>query len=186
MSQSADMHRLTQELRQASRFRMTAIHEMRRATKSALAACASLRGETMRDYRTQMQKFLASLAKDVSAHRRATTKQVMRMVSSRRKAASQMRADLGRHARSLEERTQDFRNAAAEIAPAFSRAHQKMAARQRAALEAGRRKLGAEVTKLRSSARQHQQGVRAELMKAHEIWSAFRLGGPAGGTMRKH
>jgi hypothetical protein len=186
MSQSADMHCLTQDLRQASRFRMTAIHEMRRATKAALEACATLRGETMHDYRAQMQKFLASLAKDVSAHRRATTKQVMRMVGSRRKAASQMRADLGRQARALEERTQELRNAAAEIGPAFSRAHQKMAARQRMALEAGRRRLGDEVAKLRSSAQRHQQGVRADLMKAHDIWSAFKLGGPAGRSMRKH
>jgi hypothetical protein len=175
------MQRLTQDLRQASRFRMTAIHEMRRATKSALAACATLRGETMRDYRAQTQKFLSSLAKDVSTHRRATTKQVMRMVSSRRKAARELRADLGRQTRSLEERTQDFRNAAAEIGPAFSRARQKMAAQQRASLEAGRRKLGAEVGKLRSTVRRYQQGVRADLMKAHEIWSAFSLG-----PMRKH
>jgi hypothetical protein len=151
------MEHLTKDLRLASQFRMTAINEMRRATH---------------DYRAQMQKFLVSLAKDVSAHRRATTKQVMRMSGSRRKAASQMRAD-------LEERTLEFRNAAAEIVPALSRARQKMATRQKASLEACRRKLGAEVTKLRSSAR-------ADIMKAHEIWSAFKLGGPASGTTRKH
>lgn len=61
-----------------------------------------------------------------------------------------------------------------------------MAKRQKSSLEAGRRKLAAEVTKLRASVRRHQQGVRADLMKAHEIWSAFKLGGPAGGMTRKH
>ncbi len=180
------MDRLTKDLRQASKFRVTAINEMRRATKSALTACARMRGETLHDYRAQTQKFLVSLVKDVAAHRRATTKQVMRMVDTRRKAASQMRDGLERQARSLMEQTQEFRNAAAEIVPALSRAHQKMATRQKASLKAGRRRLGAEVTKLRSSVRQDQQGVRADLMKAHGIWSAFKLGGPASGTTRKH
>lgn len=179
MSRTAEMGRLTKDFRQASQFRKTAIDDMRRATKSALLDCETLRGETMRDYRAQTQKFLASLVKDVAGHRRATAKHVMRMIGARRKAASQLRDHLQRDMRSLMERTHEFRDAAAQIVPALARAHRKMATRQRASLDGGRRKLRAEVAKFLGA-------MHADRMGAHGNWAAFRLDGATRAMAGKH
>jgi hypothetical protein len=88
MSLEAEMGRLTREFSQASKFRTSALDGMRRATKATLMECATMRGNMMHDYRVQTHKFLASLARDVAAHRRATTKQVMQVMRSRRIATA--------------------------------------------------------------------------------------------------
>ena len=191
MSQSREMGRLTKELGQASEFRKSAIDAMRQTTKSVLTTCATVRGEMARDYRRQAHKFLASLTRDVAAHRRATTNhvaqtrkflssmakdvaahcnatmhQIARLTSARRKATSQLQSSLQRQVGAIVEQTRDFRNAAA------SRARQKMAKQQRVSLDAGHRKLHTNMTKVLGA-------IHADRMKGHEIWSAFRLGGAA-------
>lgn len=173
MSQMAEMGRLTKELSQTSEFRKSAIDEMRRATKATLMACATMRGDMMHGYRAQTHKFLASLAKDVAAHRRAATKQIMRVMSARRKASSQMRASLERQVHAIMKQTAEARNAAAEICPALSTAHRKMAKRQRASLDSSRRKLRTDVARFLGS-------IHADRMNARGIWSAFKLGSSAG------
>lgn len=199
MSQSNDMDRLTKELRQAGKFRMAAIKEMRRAAKSTLEACATMRGEMARDYRAQTQKFLASLAKDVAAHRRATASQIertqkflasqfkdvaadrrgtanqiARCKSSRRKAAGPMRAGRQNQVDAIRKRAEELRAAAALAVTNFASANEKMAKRQRASLASDRRKL-----------RTHMAGflgaIHADQMKAHNIWKSFGLNGGAMG-----
>ena len=94
--------------------------------------------------------------------RRASTKHVKQMATARRKATIDLRANLSRDVNA-------FLDIAAQTVSAFARAHQKMAKQQRSSLEAGRRELGAEVSKFRS-AMQH------DLMGAHQIWSALAHG----------
>jgi hypothetical protein len=190
MSQSRELGRLTKELGQASEFRKSAIDAMRQATTSVLATCATVRGEMARDYRRQVHKFLASLTRDVAAHRRATTnhvaqtrkflssmakdvaarrnatmQQIARLTSARLKATSQLQSNLQRQVGAIMEQTRNFRNVAAS-------ASQKMAKQQRMSLDAGHRKLHANMTKVLGA-------IHADRMKGHEIWSAFRLGGAA-------
>ena len=88
MSLETEMGRLTNHLSQASQFRASAIDGMRRAAQATLMECATMRGNMMHDYRVQTHKFLASLTKDVAAHRRATTKQVMQVMRPRRIATA--------------------------------------------------------------------------------------------------
>jgi hypothetical protein len=140
MSHSAPaMSSLTKNLRQVERVRKSATDEMREATKSTLAACATMHGKTMHKYRVHAHKLLADLVKDVAAQRHDSAKQIM-----------------------------------------------TMAKRQRTSLETGRRKLATDVEKLRSSIRRHQRAVRADLMKAHEIWGAYKLSAVSDGAMRGH
>ncbi len=190
MSQSREIGRLTKELGQASEFRKSAIDVMCRTTQATLTACATMRGKMARDYRMQAHKFLASLtrdvaahhratvnhvaqtrkflgsmAKDVAAHRNATMNQIARLTSARRKATSQLRSSLQRQVGAIVEQTRDFRNAAAN-------ASQKMAKQQKASLDSGHRKLHANMTRVLGA-------IHADRMKAHEIWSAFKLGSAA-------
>jgi hypothetical protein len=193
------MDRLTKDLRQAGKFRMTAIKEMRRAAKSTLAECATMRGEMARDYRAQTQKFLASLAKDVAAHRRATASQiaqiqkflgsqfkdvmadrratgsqVSRFKSSRRKAASGMQASLHHQVEAIKKRTDELRAAAAQAMKNFASANEKMAKRQQASLAADRRKLRTHVAGFLGA-------IHADQMKAHNTWKSFAMNGGATG-----
>ena len=197
MSQANDMDRLTKDLRQAGKFRMTAIKEMRRAAKSTLADCATMRGEMARDYRAQTQKFLASLAKDVAGHRRATAAQIAqtqkflagmcrdvgahrraaaneiaRFRSTRSKAANQMRSSLRRQVGAIKERAEELRSAAAQAVTNFASANEKMAKRQRASLAVDRRKLRTHVSGFLGA-------IHADQMKAHEFWKSFGLKGGA-------
>lgn len=199
MTQSSDMDRLTKDLRQAGKFRMAAIKEMRQAAKSTLKACATMRGEVARDYRAQTQKFLASLAKDVAAHRhatahqiaqiqkflgsqckdvtahrRATENQISRFKSSRRKAASGMQASLHNQVEAIKKRTEELRAAAAQAVTNFASANEKMAKRQRASLAVDRRKLRTHVSGFLGA-------IHADQMKAHNIWKSFGLNGGAMG-----
>ncbi len=192
MSQANDMDRLTKDLRQAGKFRMTAIKEMRRAAKSTLADCATMRGKMARDYRAQTQKFLASLAKDVAshrhatagqiaqiqkflagmcrdvgAHRRAAANEIARFRSTRSKAASQMRSSLRRQVGALTKQTANF-------VASLASAHKDMAKRQRGALATGRRKLAAQIGSFLGA-------VHADRMKAHECWKSFELKGGTTG-----
>ena len=98
---AGDMGRLARELSQASEFRTSAIDDMRRATQATLAACATMRGELLRDYRGQAQKFLSSLVRETSAQRRAATKHVMKIARDRQEIASQLRGRLQHDAHSL-------------------------------------------------------------------------------------
>ena len=108
---------------------------------------------------SQASKSRMSTAEDM---RRASTKHVKQMANARRKATIDLRSNLSRDVNA-------FLDIAAQTAPTFARAHQKMAKQQRSSLEAGRRELGAEVSKFRS-AMQH------DLMGAHQIWSALAHG----------
>lgn len=102
MSLAAEMGRLTKEFSQASKFRASALDGMRRATKATLMECAAMRGDMIRDYRAQTHRFLASLAKDVAAHRRATTRQFVQLARARRNAAAKrQRASLDAGRREL-------------------------------------------------------------------------------------
>ena len=94
--------------------------------------------------------------------RRASAKHVKQMANARCKATIDLRTNLSRDVNA-------FLDIAAQTVPAFARAHQKMAKQQRSSLEAGRRELGAEVSKFRS-AMQH------DLMGAHQIWSTLAHG----------
>ena len=105
---------------------------------------------------SQASKSRMSTANDM---RRSSAKHVKQMANARRKATIDLRANLSRDVKA-------FLGIAAQTVPAFARAHQKMAKQQRSSLEAGRRELGAEVSKFRS-AMQH------DLMGAHQIWSAL-------------
>jgi hypothetical protein len=197
MSQAQEIGRLTNELRQASELRRSTIDAMRQATRSMLTACATARGEMAHDYRMQAHKFLSSLTRDVAAHRRASANQmakrqkfldsmakdmaadrnatmnhIARTANARNKAASRLRGSLRRQVVAIVEQTREFRNAAAQIVPALAGAHQKMAKHQRASLEAGHRKLHANMTRVLGA-------IHADRMKAHEIWSNFKLGGVA-------
>lgn len=190
MSQSSDMDRLTKDLRQAGKFRMTAIKEMRKAAKSTLEACATMRGEIARDYRAQTQKFLASLAKDVAGHRRATAHQIAhtqsflagmckdvgnhrraaaheiaRFRTTRSKAASHLRTGLRRQADAMTKQTENFMASLAS-------AHKDMAKRQRSSLATGRRKLAAQIDSFLGA-------VHADRMKALDIWKSFEFKGGA-------
>jgi hypothetical protein len=150
---AGDMGRLAGELSQASQFRTTAIDEMRRATQATLAACATMRGELLRDYRGQTQKFLSSLAQETSAQRRAASRHVMKIAHDRHEIASQLRGRLQHDARFLAEQ---------------GRVHRKTA-KQRKSLEAGRRELGAQVASFRGA-------IQRDLMAAHQIWSTLAHG----------
>jgi hypothetical protein len=194
MSRSRKMGRLTKELDQAAEFRKSAIDAMRRTTQATLTACASMRGETSRDYRARTQKFLASLVRDVAAHRRATAHQIAqtrrfltsmakdvaadrratvnqlaRFSSARRKAGSQMRGNLERQVTVVANKTAGIRDAAANAISEVANAHRRMARQQEAALRAGRRKLGADTARF-------VKAMHADRMKTHGIWSDFRLG----------
>jgi hypothetical protein len=165
------MGRLAADIRQATQFRATAIDGIRQATGAMLGACATMRGEVMRDYRAQTQKVLASLVRDVAAHRRAATKQVMQVARARQKSASQMRAGLVNDVRSLTAMTRDFLSNTAG-------AERKMAKQQEATLEAGRRKLGADVAKMRSATQRDQMGAR-------KIWSTLAQSDAPAASKRK-
>lgn len=197
MSQSRKIDRLTKDLSRASELRKSAIDAMRQATNSMLTTCATVRGEMARDYRMQAHKMLASLTKDVAAHRRATTNHVAqtrkvlgsmakdvtahrdatmvkiaKLASARRKATSQLRNGLQRQVGAIVEQTREFRNAAAQIVPTLASANQKRAKRQRASLDAGHRKLHTNMNKVIGA-------IHADRMKAHEFWSNFRHSGAA-------
>jgi predicted hotdog family 3-hydroxylacyl-ACP dehydratase len=101
--------------------------------------------------------------------RRASTKHVKQMATARRKATVEQRGLFRELRADLTRDVTAFLDIAAQTVPAFARAHQKMAKQQRSSLEAGRRELGAEVSKFRS-AMQH------DLMGAHQIWSALAHG----------
>jgi hypothetical protein len=94
--------------------------------------------------------------------RRSSAKHVKQMANARRKATIDLRANLSRDVKA-------FLGIAAQTVSAIARAHQKVAKQQRSSLEAGRRELGAEVSKFRS-AMQH------DLMGAHQIWSTLAHG----------
>ncbi len=178
---------------------MAAIKEMRQAAKSTLEACATMRGEVARDYRAQTQKFLASLAKDVAAHRhatahqiaqiqkflasqfkdvaadrRGTANQIARCKNNRRKAAGPMRTGLRRQVDAIKERAEELRSAAAQAVTNFASANEKMAKRQRASLAVDRRKLRTHVSGFLGA-------IHADQMKAHNIWKSFGLNGGAIG-----
>lgn len=184
------MNHLTKDLRHAGKLRMAAINEMREAAKSTLATCATMRGDVARDYRAQTQKFLASLAKDVAAHRHRTTDQIartqkflagmgrdvgalrraaasdiVRFSSARSKAANQMRSRLGHQVDAMTKQTESFLAGVAN-------AHKQMGKRQRASLAAGRQKLATQVASFLNAAH-------VDHMKAHDIWKSF--GGATGG-----
>jgi len=184
------MGRLTKELSQASKFRKSAIDGMRRTTQATLTACATLRGEAVRDYRAQTHKFLASLTGDVAAHRRATAhqiaqtrkniarirndvaagcratmNQIARWTAARSKAGNQMHGNLRRQVTFIMNKVADLRSE-------FANAHRAMAKRQQAALKSGRRKLRADSTR-------HVNAMHADRMKAHGMWSALTPAGAA-------
>ena len=197
MSQSREMGRLTKELRQASDFRKSALDAMRESTQDTLMACATMRGESARDYRAQTQKFLSSLSREVAAHRRATAhkiaqtrkclgsmaknvaarrratmNQIARSTAARSKAGNQMRENLGRQVTSIMNKASEVRNAAADAVSELADAHRRMAKHQRAALKSDRRKLRTETAKFVNA-------MHADRTKAREIWSAFKLGNAA-------
>ena len=193
MSQSSEMNGLTKELRHAGKLRMAAVKEMREAARSTLASCAQMRGEVARDYRAQTNKFLASLAKDVTAHRHRTAGQVartqkaiagmakevgalrnsaandiVRFTGTRCKAAAQVRSRLGRQAGAMAKQTESFM-------ASLANAHKQMGKRQHASLAAGRQKLATQVTSFIDAAH-------VDHMKAADIWKSFGLkGGATGG-----
>jgi hypothetical protein len=110
---------LTKNLRQIERVRKSATDEMREATKSTLAACATMHGKTMHKYRMHAQKLLADLVKDVAAQRKDgaaqrhdTARQIMLMAkrqrtsleAGRRKLATEvekLRGSIRRHQRAV-------------------------------------------------------------------------------------
>lgn len=179
------MDRLTKHLRQEGKCRMAAINEMRRAVKSTLAECATMRGEVAREYRAKTQKFLAALPKDLAAHRRATASQIAetqrslagmgrdvanemtRFNATRNKAANHMRSSLRRQVAAVAKQAEHFLESAAS-------AHTAMAKRQRASLASGRRHLAAHTASFLHAAH-------ADQVKAHNIWNSFELKGGATG-----
>lgn len=194
MSQSREMARLTKELSQAAEFRRTAIDAMRDATRTTLAECAEMRGKMAHEYRAQMQKFLSTLsrnvarqrqatahqmaqiqnflgtaAKNVAAQRNATMNAIARFGSARSRAASQLRSGLQQDIESIMMQTADLRNAAADAVAELAREHRKMATQQQVQLKAGHRKLRAITGK-------YMDAMHADRMKAHGIWSDFKLG----------
>lgn len=194
MSQSRQMAHLTKDLAHASEFRKSAIDAMREATKSLLATCADMRGEMVRDYRARTHKFLTSLsrdvaghrkamahqvvqtqkflgakAKDVAAHRNATMNQIARFGSARHKAASRLRSGLEHQVDAIVMQAASLRSAAADAVAQLASANRKMAKQQKAALKSGHRKLHADTTKFVNA-------MHGDRMKAHDIWSGFKLG----------
>lgn len=194
MSRPREMARLTKELSQAAAFRKSSIDTMRKATQATLAACAEMRGDMVHDYRSQMQKFLAALSRDVAAHRRAMAHQIAQtqkhlaaaarnvaaqrnatmngiahLGSARVRAASRMRSGLAHRVHDIAMQAAQLRDAAGATVLRLADAHRKMAKQQSAELKAGRRKLHAATMKFVG-------GMHAERMKAHEIWSDFKDG----------
>ena len=194
MSRPRQMARLTKELSQAAAFRKSAIDAMRKATQATLAACAEMRGDMVRDYRSQMQKFLAALSRDVAAHRRAMAHQVgqtqkhlaaaaknvaaqrnatmngiAHLGTARVRAASRMRSGLAHQVHDIAMQAVQLRDAAGATVLRLADAHRKMAKQQSAELKAGHRKLHTATMKLVG-------GMHAERMKTHEIWSDFKHG----------
>jgi hypothetical protein len=188
------MAHLTKELSQAAAFRKSSIDAMRDATQATLAACAEMRGDMVRDYRSEMQKFLAALSRDVAAHRRAmahqiaqtqkqlaataknmaahrnaTMNEIAHLASARARAASRMRSGLAHQVHDIAMKTAQLRDAAGATVLQLANAHRKMAKQQSADLKAGRRKLHTATTKF-------VDGMHAERMKTHEIWSDFKHG----------
>jgi hypothetical protein len=183
MSQTKEITRLTKDLDRASKLRKAATDAMRQATKSMLAACGTTRGELGREYAAQTRKFLASLGRDVAAYRRAmahqiaktkknvaadrqaTMSQVARWSGARSKASNLLHRDLERQAASVMTKT-------AQLRSELANAHRSMANRQEAALKSGHLKLHAGMAKVVNA-------MHADRMKAHGIWTNFRLGGVA-------
>jgi hypothetical protein len=188
------MARLTKELSQAAAFRKSAIDAMREATRATLAACTEMRGDMVRDYRAEMQKFLAALSRDVASHRRAMAHQVgqtqkhlaaaaknvaaqrnatmngiAHLGTARVRAASRMRSGLAHQVHDIAMQAAQLRDAAGATVLRIADAHRKMAKQQSAALKAGHRKLHTTTMKLVG-------GMHAERMKTHEIWSDFKHG----------
>lgn len=179
------MNRLTKELRQEGKFRVTAINEMRRAVKATLAECAEMRGEVAREYRAKTQKFLATLPKDLAAHRHATAVQIAatqrtlagmwkdvanemaRFRTIRNKAASNTRSSLRRQVAAIAKQTDNFLASAASARSAMSK-------RQHASLASGRRHLATHTASFLHAAHADQE-------KAHNIWNSFELKGGATG-----
>lgn len=197
MSQSRQMARLTDEISQASKRRKSAIDAMRGAVKATLATCAHMRGESARDYRARMQEFLASLAKEATAHRQMVAHQIMQMqkflraqaqevaahrntamsqiahfASSRRTAASHLRRSLQQQVGAIVTQAAALRDAAANAVSELASAQQKMAKQHRAALKSDRRKMHTDVTRFINA-------MHADRMKAHEKWSSLRQGSAA-------
>jgi len=180
------MDRLTKDLRQEGKFRMAAINEMRQAVKSTLAECATMRGEVARDYRAKTQKFLATLPKDLAAHRRETASQIAetqrclagmwrdvanemaRFRTARSKAAIHTRSSLRRQVAAVAKQTENFLESTAS-------AHHAMGKRQRASLASDRRHLATRTASFLHAAHADQE-------KAHNIWNSFELKG--GATVR--
>ncbi len=178
--------------RQAAAFRKSSIDAMREATQATLSECAEMRGEMVRDYRADMQKFLAALSRDVAAHRRAMAHQVAQtqkhlvakaknvaaqrnatmndiahFANARMRAASRFRSGLQHQVHDIVTRTAELRDAAGAAVLQLAHAHRKMAKQQAAELKAGRRKLHAGTMKF-------VDAMHADRMKTHEIWSDFK------------
>ena len=168
-SQAREMGRLTKDILQAAEIRNMTLDSMRAATKSALSACASMRGKVAHDYRARTQKFLAGLARDVAADRRAVTQQMARVSGARHKAAGHMRDSLDRQVASIVEKTAALRDAATNAVANLANAHRSMAKHQRAALSGSRRKLHADTARFVGA-------MHKDRMKAHEIWSGLKFG----------
>jgi uncharacterized protein YicC (UPF0701 family) len=109
------------------------------------------------------------MAKDVAAGRGAMMNELARLSSARRKAGSRMRGNLERQVTLIAHNTAGIRNAAANAVSELAHAHRRMARQQEAALKSGRRKLGADTARFVNA-------MHADRMKAHGIWSDFRLG----------
>jgi hypothetical protein len=183
MSQSQGISRLTKDLGRASELRNAATEAMRAASKSMLATRTTVRGELGREYVAHTRKFLASLAKDVAAYRRAmahqiaktrkgvaadrqaTMNQLTRWMGARSKASNLLHHDLERQATSV-------MNKSAELRSGLSDARGKMAKQQQANLKSGHQKLRAGTARVVNA-------MHADRMKAHAIWSNFRVGGVA-------
>lgn len=194
MSRSRQMAHLTKELSQAAQFRKAAIEAMREATQATLVECAQMRGEMVRDYRAQMHRFLSALVRDVAAHRRAiahqiaqtqkflgaearhvaakrndTMNEIARVRNARGRAANGLRRRLQHQVAAIATRSVQLRDAAADAVVQLANAHRKMAKEQKAELKSGRRKLRATTSKVVGA-------MHADRMKAHEVWSDFKLG----------
>ena len=192
MSRPREMARLTKELSQAAAFRKSMIEKMRKATQATLAECAEMRGEMVRDYRAEMQKFLAALSRDVAGHRRAmahqigqtqkqlaatvknvaahrnaTMSEIAHFANARVRAASRFRTGLQHQVQDIAMQAAQLRDAAGATVVQLANAHRKMAKHQTAGLKAGHRKLHAATMKF-------VDAMHADRMKTHEVWSDFK------------
>jgi hypothetical protein len=185
MTRATDMEHLTKALRQEGKFRMAAINEMRRAVKSTLAECATMRGEAAREYRARTQKFLATLPRDLAAHRHATATQIAETQrclagmwrdvanemahfrAARNKVAKHTRSSLRRQVATVAKEAEHFLESAAS-------AHHAMSKRQRSSLASSRQHLAKHTASFLHAAHADQE-------RAHKIWNSFEVKGGATG-----